>query len=116
MGIEGDVAAFLQITWIDARDLVTEARIKNKSATGTNNDVVDDDKLKRMALDVWENDKTQEEREALRAKKKASKTRVEAESQKRQEELARQRKDAAILSGSEKAAAGLAALYCCEIL
>ena len=45
MGVEGDVAAFLQITWIDARDIITEARVKNKSATGTNHDVVDDESL-----------------------------------------------------------------------
>ena len=130
MGVEGDIAAFLQITWIDARDLITEARIKNKSKTTTSaftgagtevvnevdRSIADDDQLKRMVLDIWENDKTQEERDALRAKKKASKSRVEAESKKRQEDLALQRKDAAILSGGEKAAAGLCALYCCEIL
>lgn len=104
--MEGRIAKTCGISWLDARDLLTEAKIDaKKDATQTMND----DTLFLLAMDVW-NAKPEEVQKELKEKQSAAlKKRQELE----EAEAAKKKNVGTLITDGEMAAAAATAACCC---
>jgi len=111
MPIEKDLAKLCQISWLDARDLATETKVKLGVSSIPQESKKDEyERFKAAAVDVWES-KSDDEKAELRKKAKQSKQRVKQERETRLAELDERVKQEPGLTHAE--GAGILALICC---